>query len=62
MLATLDTAQRVPAHRFAHLFENPAGYEGRLGDPEAAMAHLQSKGPRSGAHTVPGAGTEPVTK
>ncbi|WP_329044335.1 oxygenase [Amycolatopsis sp. NBC_01488] len=64
VLATLDTAQRVPevAHRFAHLFENPADYEGWLGDPDAAMAYLQSKGPRSGAHTVPRAGTEPVTK
>ncbi|MCR6483281.1 oxygenase [Amycolatopsis sp. OK19-0408] len=64
VLATLDTAQRVPevAHRFAHLFENPADYEGWLGDPEAAMAYLQSKGPRSGAQTVPRAGTEPAAK
>jgi hypothetical protein len=64
VLATLDTAQRVPevAHRFAHLFENPADYEGWLGDPEAAMAYLQSKGPRSGAQSAPRAGTEPATK
>jgi 2-polyprenyl-6-methoxyphenol hydroxylase-like FAD-dependent oxidoreductase len=64
VLATLDTAQRVPevAHRFAHLFENPADYEGWLGDPEAAMAYLRSKGPRSGAQSAPRAGTEPATK
>ncbi|MEV7037936.1 styrene monooxygenase/indole monooxygenase family protein [Amycolatopsis sp. NPDC051061] len=64
VLATLDTAQCVPevAHRFAHLFENPADYEGWLGDPEAAMAYLQSKGPRSGAQSAPRAGTEPATK
>ncbi|MEU0789906.1 styrene monooxygenase/indole monooxygenase family protein [Amycolatopsis sp. NPDC005961] len=63
VLATLDTAQRVPelAHRFAHLFENPADYEGWLGDPEAAMAYLQSKGPRSGAQSAPRAGSEPAT-
>ncbi|MGW4524653.1 styrene monooxygenase/indole monooxygenase family protein [Amycolatopsis sp. NPDC004378] len=64
VLATLDAAQRVPevAHRFAHLFEDPAGYESWLGDPDAAMAYLQSKGPLSGAQTVPGAGTAPVAK
>jgi 2-polyprenyl-6-methoxyphenol hydroxylase-like FAD-dependent oxidoreductase len=67
VLATLDTAQRVPevAHRFAHLFENPADYDGWLTDPEAAMKYLaeaQSNGPRSGAQTVPGAGTAPVRK
>jgi len=43
ILATLDTAQRVPevAHRFAHLFENPADYEDWLGNPEAAMQYLR---------------------
>jgi hypothetical protein len=43
VLATLDSAQRVPevVHRFAHLFENPADYEGWLGDPEAAMRYLE---------------------
>ncbi len=63
VLATLDTAQRVPevAHRFAHLFENPADYEGWLGDPGAAMAYL-SNGPRSAPQTVPRAGTEPAAK
>ncbi|NBH10527.1 styrene monooxygenase/indole monooxygenase family protein [Amycolatopsis sp. SID8362] len=62
ILATLDTAQRIPevAHRFAHLFENPADYEGWLGDPEAAMAYLRDV--QSGAQSVPGAGTAPVVK
>ncbi|RSM86553.1 FAD-binding protein [Kibdelosporangium aridum] len=43
VLATLDTAQRVPevAHRFAHLFENPVGYTGWLTDPEVSMRYLQ---------------------
>lgn len=43
VLATLDAAQRVPevAHRFAHLFENPAGYEGWLADPQAAYSYLE---------------------
>jgi hypothetical protein len=60
--ATLDTAQRVPevAHRFAHLFENPADYEGWLGDPEVAMWYLADV--QSGVQTVPGAGTAPATK
>jgi hypothetical protein len=65
VLATLDTAQRVPevAHRFAHLFENPADYDGWLTDPDAAMRYLaESNGPLSGAQTVPRAGTEPVRK
>ncbi|MEQ0560915.1 styrene monooxygenase/indole monooxygenase family protein [Amycolatopsis sp. NEAU-NG30] len=62
VLATLDTAQRVPrvAHRFAHLFENPADYEGWLGDPDAAMQYLRDV--QSGVQSVPEAGTAPVTK
>ncbi|MFI5588308.1 styrene monooxygenase/indole monooxygenase family protein [Amycolatopsis sp. NPDC051758] len=43
VLATLDTAQRVPevAHRFAHLFENPADYEGWLAEPRSSYRFLE---------------------
>lgn len=43
VLATLDAAQTLPevAHRFAHLFENPADYEGWLTEPDAAYAFIE---------------------
>lgn len=43
VMATLDTAQRVPevAHRFAHLFENPADFTGWLTDPDVAVRYLR---------------------
>jgi hypothetical protein len=43
VLATLSTAQTVPevAHRFAGLFENPAGYTGWLTDETTSLRYLE---------------------
>jgi 2-polyprenyl-6-methoxyphenol hydroxylase-like FAD-dependent oxidoreductase len=42
IIDTLVAAQTVPevAHRFAHLFANPADYEGWLTDPEASARYV----------------------
>ncbi|MFD8495074.1 styrene monooxygenase/indole monooxygenase family protein [Amycolatopsis sp. NPDC059657] len=44
VLATLETAQSVPAvaHRFAHLFDDPSDYEGWLTDEAEASRYLRS--------------------
>ncbi len=49
VLATLDAAQALPevAHRFAHLFENPADYDGWLTDPGASYAFIEQAQARS---------------
>jgi hypothetical protein len=46
VLATLEAAQTVPevAHRFAHIFENPADYAAWLTDEEVSLNYLGSKG------------------
>lgn len=44
VLATLEAAQTVPevAHRFAHIFENPADFTGWLLDEDAAKNYLKA--------------------
>ncbi len=44
VLATLEAAQTVPevAHRFAHIFENPADFTGWLLDEEVATSYLKT--------------------
>ncbi|WP_410658053.1 styrene monooxygenase/indole monooxygenase family protein [Amycolatopsis sp. lyj-112] len=46
VLATLEAAQTVPevAHRFAHIFENPADYAAWLTDEKVSLDYLASKG------------------
>ncbi len=46
VLATLEAARTVPevAHRFAHIFADPADYASWLTDAEISMSYLASKG------------------